>query len=149
MNRGHPKERVTHRPIISTRKPDAISSGSQVRHASAARHLSLSLGIALGHYRSRYESLISYSNHAFSERRLLTVADRRLPHAAQPELVRRGTVATKVSIDALLALVISFHFYLDAVYERRGNKAEAETIAHLVRKLLVRDIGLSGAFMST
>jgi predicted DNA-binding WGR domain protein len=95
------------------------------------------------HYRSRYESLISYSNHAFYEGRLLTVPDRQLPHAVQTELIVKAPVEAKVSVDALLARAISFHFHPEAVYERRCNTVEAETIAHMVRELLARNTGLS------
>ncbi len=95
------------------------------------------------HYRSRYESLISYSNHAFYEGRLLTVPDRRLPHAAQPELVVKAATDAKTHVDALLARAISFHFHPEAVYESRCNTAEAETIAQMIRELLARKTGLS------
>jgi predicted DNA-binding WGR domain protein len=46
-------------------------------------------------------------------------------------------------VGALLARPISFHFHPEAVYERRSNTAEAETIAQLVRELLARDTGMS------
>jgi predicted DNA-binding WGR domain protein len=95
------------------------------------------------HYRSRYESLISYSNHAFYEGRLLTVPDRQLPHARQAELVVNAAVEAAASVDALLARAISFHFHAEAIYERRCNTAEAETIAQMIRELLARNTGLS------
>lgn len=95
------------------------------------------------HYRSRYESLISYSNHAFYEARLLTVPDRQLPAATQPELIVKSPADAAANIDALLARPISFLFHPEAVYERRSNTAEAETIAQLVRELLARKTGLS------
>jgi predicted DNA-binding WGR domain protein len=95
------------------------------------------------HYRSRYESLISYSNHAFYEGRLLTVPDRQLPSVVQPELVVTVPTEAAKNVEALLARAISFHFHPEAIYERRCNTAEAETIAQLVRELLARKTGLS------
>ncbi|MBL9203465.1 MAG: WGR domain-containing protein [Opitutaceae bacterium] len=95
------------------------------------------------HYRSRYESLISYSNHAFYEARLLTVPDRQRPGAVQPELVAGSPLDPVLHTDALLARAISFHFHPEAVYERRSNTVEAESIALLVRELLARKTGMS------
>jgi predicted DNA-binding WGR domain protein len=95
------------------------------------------------HYRSRYEGLISFSNHAFYEGRLLTIPDRTLPAAVQPELVVKSPADAAANAEALLARPISFHFHPEAVYERRSNPAEAETIAFLVRELLARQTGMS------
>lgn len=95
------------------------------------------------HYRSRFESLISYSNHAFYEGELLTVPDRQLADASRPELIAASPLAVTAHVDALLARPISFHFHPEAVYERRCNTAEAETIAQLIRELLARPTGLS------
>jgi len=95
------------------------------------------------HYRSRYESLISFSNHAFYEARLLTIPDRQLPPASLSELVIKTPADAVANVDALLGRPLSFHFHPEAVYERRSNTAEAETIAQMVRELLVRQTGLS------
>ncbi len=95
------------------------------------------------HYRSRSESLISYSNHAFYEGRLLTIPDRQRPSASQPELLVKSPADSVANVDALLARAISFHFHPEAVYERRSNTSEADTIALLVRELLARQTGLS------
>ncbi len=95
------------------------------------------------HYRSRYESLIRFSNHAFYEGRLLTIPDRQLPGAVQPELVVRSPADAVANVNALLARAISFQFHPEAVYERRSNSAEADTIAHIVRELLERNTGKS------
>lgn len=65
------------------------------------------------HYRSRSESLISFSNWRFYNGRLLTVPEERLQ--GKP---------------------ISFHFMKDGCYENRRNRCEAEQIAALVRELL-------------
>ena len=107
----------------------------------SARHLPSTM---LGwHYRSRSESLISYSNHAFYEGRLLTIPDRQRPSASQPELTVKSPTDAVANVDALLARAISFHFHPEAIYERRGNIAEADTIALHVRELLARQTGLS------
>lgn len=65
------------------------------------------------HYRSRSESLISFSNWRFYNGRLLTVPEETL--AGKP---------------------ISFHFMEHGCYENRRNRVEAEHIATLVRNLL-------------
>jgi len=88
------------------------------------------------HYRSRSESLISYSNHAFYEGRLLTVPDRRLAGRSREE-IRGGEPATAAAgVRELLARGVSFHFLGSAVYENRRNTAEAVYIAGLLRGLL-------------
>jgi predicted DNA-binding WGR domain protein len=95
------------------------------------------------HYRSRYESLISFSNHAFYEARLLTIPDRQLPAGTRGEIVVKAPAEGAAQVDALLARSVSFHFHPEAVYEQRRNAAEAEYIAHLVRELLARKTKLS------
>lgn len=88
------------------------------------------------HYRSRSESLISFSNHAFYRGRLLTVPEESLPTQERPEL----TVA--VSSDAathgseVTRRPLSFHFCEHGLYEKRKNRPEAEYIAELVRQIL-------------
>jgi predicted DNA-binding WGR domain protein len=95
------------------------------------------------HYRSRSESLISFSNHAFYDARLLTIPDRQLERAARNEIVVKAASEAADNVDALLARSVSFHFHPEAVYERRSNTAEADCIAHLLRELLARDTKLS------
>jgi predicted DNA-binding WGR domain protein len=95
------------------------------------------------HYRSRYEALISYSNHAFYEARLLTIPDRQLAAGAQAEIVVKSADEGRTNTDALLARSVSFHFHPDAIYEQRCNTAEADYIAHLLSELLARHTGLS------
>ncbi len=93
------------------------------------------------HYRSRYESLISYSNAAFYSGNLFTIPDRQLPAPELPEL--RVTAPEQVDVDAVLKRSISFHFVENGVYESRRNASEAACIAHLVRGLLRRETKLS------
>jgi predicted DNA-binding WGR domain protein len=95
------------------------------------------------HYRSRSESLISFSNHAFYDARLLTIPDRQLPAAARGEIVVKAAAEGAANVDALLARSVSFHFHPEAVYERRSNAAEADYIAHVLREMLSRETKLS------
>lgn len=90
------------------------------------------------HYRSRYETLISYSNHAFYDAGLLTIPDKAIHHKAKaPIEVKLADDAIKY-VDALLDRSISFHHLPNSVYEKRANLDEANYIAHLVMQLLKR-----------
>ena len=116
-----------------------LDSGSFLNHA--ARNLSSRV---LGwHYRSRSESLISFSNRAFYQGRLLTVPEERLPAAGRAELRARAADDAQRHTSALLERPISFHFMEHGVYQQRRNRAEADYIARLVRELLTRETGLS------
>lgn len=90
------------------------------------------------HYRSRSEALISFSNHAFYDSRLLTVPDRRVAGTARAELVVRAPADAAVLAGELLARSVSFHHCPKAVYENRRNGGEAEYIARLLSELLGR-----------
>ncbi len=89
------------------------------------------------HYRSRSESLISFSNWAFYDGRLLTVPELRLLHGAPVG------EANQSPADLLLSRPISFHQLPVQSYENRRNRAEAEYIADLVADLLKRKHGAS------
>jgi predicted DNA-binding WGR domain protein len=67
------------------------------------------------HYRSHYESLISYSNHAFYEGKLLTIPDKTVDHRS-----------------------IRYHLLTNGVYDKRSNRTEAAYIAGMVKELLLR-----------
>jgi predicted DNA-binding WGR domain protein len=95
------------------------------------------------HYRSRYESLISFSNAAFYSGNLFTVPDRQLPATESREIRVNSPGEGTANVDALLARSISFHFLENGVYEQRRNASEAEYIAWLVRALLLRETKLS------
>ena len=95
------------------------------------------------HYRSRYETLISFSNAAFYSGNLYTIPDRQRAAADRPELIVTGEDQATANVDALLARSISFHFMEHGVYEDRRNPNEAGYIARLVRSLLQRETGLS------
>ncbi len=85
------------------------------------------------HYRSRSESLISFSNWAFYDGRLLTVPEERLASQARPPLRVKKPDEAAAAAAAVLERPISFHLLERAVYEKRRNRAEADYIAQLVR----------------
>src|SRR6478736_4295278 len=85
------------------------------------------------HYRSRYETLISFSNAAFYSGNLYTIPDRHLPISAQRDLIVPASEPVTPLTDALLERSISFHFIDGGVYEHRRNRTEANYVAHVVR----------------
>ncbi|MBT0963447.1 AAA domain-containing protein [Denitromonas iodatirespirans] len=109
----------------------------------AARNLPATL--LAWHYRSRHESLISFSNAAFYDGRLVTIPDRALeqPNEDVPPLHSDDEGAAVIGADELLERPISFHLLGDGVYEERCNVPEARFIARTVRELLGRETGLS------
>jgi len=90
------------------------------------------------HYRSRYESLISYSNAAFYAGDLFTIPDRQRTIHDRPELIVADPAEGERNVDALLARSVSFHLLEHGLYEDRRNANEAAYIAQLVRELLAR-----------
>jgi len=116
-----------------------LASNSFLNHA--AKNLSSTM---LGwHYRSRSESLVSFSNWAFYDGRLLTVPEERLPAPGRrPILVDRPAQA-EWGAEELLGRSISFHRMQNGIYDKRRNRAEADYIAQLVRELLRRECGRS------
>ena len=121
----------------------AINLDSDSLLAQAARNLPATL--LAWHYRSRHESLISFSNAAFYDGRLVTIPDTRIERAADAAPPRRADADNVgvLAVDALLAQPISFHRLADGVYAERKNGAEARYIAQAVRELLRRDSPLS------
>ncbi|MGP0173466.1 AAA domain-containing protein [Pseudomonas sp. NCHU5208] len=109
----------------------------------AARNLPATL--LAWHYRSRHEALISFSNAAFYEGRLITIPDRRINQRIAPsgDLQVADPNMPSLACDALLDKPISFLKVADGVYENRRNQAEAEVIAATVCELLKRDTGMS------
>jgi hypothetical protein len=88
------------------------------------------------HYRSRSESLISFSNWAFYQGRLLTVPDENLAQPGRADLRAKSAGDAVSHLERLLDRPVSFHFMEHGIYEKRRNRAEAEYIAELVRGLL-------------
>src|SRR5438552_3365361 len=76
------------------------------------------------HYRSRYESLISFSNAAFYSGNLFTIPDRQRAMNDQTEIRVTAVDQGAANVDALLARSISFHFMENGVYEDRTNPNE-------------------------
>ncbi len=111
-----------------------LSSNSFLNHA--ARNLPATM---LGwHYRSRSEWLISFSNAAFYQGRLMTVPEVALPPAEMAEIRVSTSDEGLVNVDRLLERPVSFHFLQNGVYEERANTLEADYIAHLICGLLSR-----------
>lgn len=116
-----------------------LESNSFLSHA--ARNLPSTM---LGwHYRSRSESLISFSNWTFYDGRLLTVPEESLASAGRVEICTTQAGDARPGAGELLSRAISFHRMKHGVYDKRRNRAEAEYIAELVRELLQRQTGLS------
>lgn len=90
------------------------------------------------HYRSHYETLISYSNHAFYEGDLLTIPDKTIRHTEKPAIVVQKPEDAVSGADCLFDRSISFHQLPNSIYEKRSNAGEADYIASLVRELLRR-----------
>jgi superfamily I DNA and/or RNA helicase/predicted DNA-binding WGR domain protein len=91
------------------------------------------------HYRSHYETLISYSNHAFYEGDLLTIPDKTIHHKEKAPIRIGQPEEAVANVNCLFDRSISYHHLPDSVYEKRSNSGEADYIAHLVRELLSRD----------
>ncbi|WP_242167706.1 MULTISPECIES: WGR domain-containing protein [unclassified Pseudomonas] len=121
----------------------AINLDADSLLSQAARNLPATL--LAWHYRSRHEALISFSNAAFYEGRLITIPDRRIERPAPAHAALESTDAQAVvqGADTLLDSPISFLKMSDGVYLSRSNLAEARYIANLVRELLQRETGLS------
>jgi predicted DNA-binding WGR domain protein/DNA polymerase III delta prime subunit len=92
------------------------------------------------HYRSHYETLISFSNHAFYEGELLTIPDRTIHHQEKTRMLITRPEEAAFHADTLFDRSISFHHLAESIYEKRSNPAEAAYIARLVRELLRRQI---------
>ena len=89
------------------------------------------------HYRSRSESLISFSNWAFYQGRLLTVPEERLPRPDLEELVINDPADGRQNVAAVIERPVSFHYLDQGCYEKRRNTEEAAYIAELVRGLIL------------
>jgi predicted DNA-binding WGR domain protein len=92
------------------------------------------------HYRSRSETLISYSNHAFYNAGLLTIPDKTVQHIEKPAIEVSNPQEGASNADVIFDRSISFHYLPSSVYEKRVNLDEANYIAQLVRELLKRNI---------
>ncbi len=93
------------------------------------------------HYRSRNESLISYSNAAFYNGALLTIPDRKMFATARPEIIAHNAAEAVANTEAVFERSISYHYLPKGLYDERKNADEAGYIAALVRSLLLRRSG--------
>jgi superfamily I DNA and/or RNA helicase/predicted DNA-binding WGR domain protein len=89
------------------------------------------------HYRSKFESLISFSNAAFYNRTLLTIPDQTTPVENLTEIKATNSAHAVENFESLANRSISFHHMEHGVYEKRTNTAEAEYIAQLVKALII------------
>lgn len=121
----------------------AINLDSDSMLNQAARNLPATL--LAWHYRSRHEALISFSNAAFYDGRLVTIPDRLLEKNSGDGATVRSDQADAgvLGADMLMASPISFHKLADGVYVDRSNVSEARYIALSVREMLRRETGLS------
>jgi predicted DNA-binding WGR domain protein len=116
-----------------------LASNSFLNHAG--KNLSSTM---LGwHYRSRSESLVSFSNWAFYDGRLLTVPEERLPVSGRKPILITHPSEAKRGAEELIGRSISFHQMQHGVYDKRRNRTEADYIAQLVRELLCGECGRS------
>ncbi len=116
-----------------------LDRGSLLSHAT--RNLESTM---LGwHYRSRSESLISFSNAAFYQGRLLTVPDARPPKQGLSETSVTAPVDAEKLTAEILDRGVSFHLLPGGTYVDRRNTAEADHLAALVRAILKRGEKLS------
>jgi predicted DNA-binding WGR domain protein len=92
------------------------------------------------HYRSRFETLISYSNHAFYDAGLLTIPDKTIHHKTSLLTEVQNAEGGNVHAALLLNGSISFHYLVNSIYENRSNIGEAKYIAQIVRMLLLDNI---------
>lgn len=111
--------------------------------AQAARNLPATL--LAWHYRSRFESLISFSNAAFYNGQLVTIPDRslRAEHAPPGPIASTDEDAVKAGAARLVSAPITTHRIADGVYAGRVNAPEARYIASLVRELLAGNSSMS------
>lgn len=109
-----------------------LNSNSFLNHAAG----NLAATMLGWHYRSRSESLISFSNWAFYEGRLLTVPEEQLASIARRPIHAKSQDDADIGAGELLKRSITFHFLEHGIYEQRRNSAEAEYIARLIRRLL-------------
>lgn len=91
------------------------------------------------HYRSKYESLISFSNAAFYNRNLLTIPDQTIPSEGLSEIKASAAESAIENSTALTNRSISFHYMTHGVYDKRTNTPEAEYIAQLIKTLLNKE----------
>lgn len=131
--------------VVATDGDDriAIAMDAESLLVQAARNLPATL--LAWHYRSRHEALISFSNAAFYDGRLVTIPDRMMVETDAAFLTAGAddAQAHKQAVERIVDHAISYHLIEDGCYLDRRNAAEARYIAGVVRGLLQREAGLS------
>lgn len=123
---------------------DQLSLDADSLLNQAARKLP---SVLLGwHYRSRHESLISFSNAAFYQNQLLTIPDKTDTHQTLNEIIVADKLEAVNHINYLFDRPISYHYIQNGVYESRTNATEANYIAELLYQFynnkLTKSIGI-------
>lgn len=116
-----------------------LSSSSFLNHAA----LNLPSRMLGWHYRSRSESLISFSNWAFYQGRLITIPDEQVGEVQRQPVEVDTPEAGDENARFVLDRPVGFHYLNHGVYLKRRNRDEADYIAHLVRGLLIEGGGQS------
>ena len=124
--------------IEGEREDEILSSDSDSLLIQGSRKLNSTM--LSWHYRSRYETLISYSNHAFYDASLLTIPDKTIHHNSKPLIEVQQPEEGAINAKHLLDSSISFHYLPNSVYENRSNFNEAKYIAYILRKLLMDNV---------
>jgi predicted DNA-binding WGR domain protein len=93
------------------------------------------------HYRSRSESLISFSNAAFYRGGLITIPDQKIPLPQDADDTDQASDTERGSLAAAetLSKPVSFHHLPKSSYNNRTNATEARYIADMLRSLLLGD----------
>ncbi|MEL7497422.1 MAG: AAA domain-containing protein [Planctomycetota bacterium] len=115
----------------------SLSTNSLLNHATG----NLPCTMLGWHYRSRSESLISFSNRAFYRGRLLTVPDEAVRTTKRPRIVVEDTEQGIQRSHEITDRAVSFHLMEQGIYRDRKNVVEASYIAHLVKGLLQQNEG--------
>ncbi len=121
---------------LSREEDEWLSDDADSLLAQGARKLGSTL--LCWHYRSHYETLISYSNHAFYEGDLLTIPDKTIHHHEKAPISITRPQEAETNAGTLFDRSISYHLLTNSVYDRRSNPGEASYIAYLVRELFRR-----------
>lgn len=124
--------------LITEENEELLSADADSLLVQGARKLNSTM--LSWHYRSRYETLISYSNHAFYEAGLLTIPDKTIHQKEKLKIAVKEAADAESFADSLYDRSISFHHLTGSLYEKRSNRDEAAYIARLVCTLLKRNV---------
>jgi hypothetical protein len=117
----------------------AVSADSLLTKAAAA----LPSTKLIWHYRSRHETLISFSNRAFYDGTLNTVPGRQALSSWDPIVVDGPLPDAPTLAGRVLQRPVSFHHVIKGTFHNQQNEAEAKYAAEAVRALLTAKTGKS------